>query len=90
MFAKFDEIPSMILQDIKETNATDTRSLDNETVYPPTNTVSLSGNTFRVSYHLCIRHTLGTVFELHQSSENTHRYFHFIKNKNTYRLSYAA
>ena len=41
-------------------------------------TYSLSGNTFRVSYHLCIRHTLGTVFELHQSSENTHRYFHII------------
>ena len=26
MFAKFDEIPSMILQDIKETNVTDARS----------------------------------------------------------------
>ena len=38
----------------------------------------LSGNTFRVSYHLCIHHTLGTVFELHQSSENMHRYFHII------------
>ena len=25
-------------------------------------TLSLSGNTLRVSYHLCIRHTLGTVF----------------------------
>ena len=40
---------------------------------------TLSGNTVRVSYHSCIRHTLGMVFELHQSSENTHRYFHIIK-----------
>ena len=49
VFAKFDEIPSMILQDIKETkryghkNVSDTRSVgrsDNvKTVYPPTNTV---------------------------------------------------
>ena len=44
VFAKFDEIPSMILQDIKETkcyghkNVSDTRS-DVKTVYPPTNTV---------------------------------------------------
>ena len=30
-----------------------------------------------------------TVFEMHKSSENTHRYFHIMKNKNTYRLSYA-
>ena len=43
VFAKFDEILSMILQDIKETkryrhkNVTDTRS-DVKTVYPPTNT----------------------------------------------------
>ena len=42
---------------------------------------SLSGNTLRVSYHLCIRHTLGTVFELHQSSENVHSYFYIIKTK---------
>ena len=41
----------------------------------------LSGNTLRVSYHLCIRHTLGTVFELHQSSENALRYFYIIKTK---------
>ena len=49
VFAKFDEIPSMILQDIKETkcyghkNVSDTRSVgrsDNvKTVYTPTNTV---------------------------------------------------
>ena len=52
--------------------------------------VTLSGNTFHVSYHLCIRHTFGTVFELHQSSENMHNYFHIIKAKNMYSLSYAA
>ena len=51
---------------------------------------TLSGNTLRVGYHLCIRHILGTVFELYQSSENTHRYFHIIKAKNMYRPSYAA
>ena len=51
---------------------------------------SLSGNTLRVGYHLCIRHILGTVFELYQSSENTHRYFHIINAKNMYRPSYAA
>ena len=46
LFAKFDEIPSMILQDIKETKRygqTDGRSFgrtDNvKTVYPPTNKV---------------------------------------------------
>ena len=53
---------------------------------------TLTGNTLRVSYHLnvCIRHSLSTVFELHQSSETTHRYFHIIKTKITYRPSYAA
>ena len=51
---------------------------------------SLSGNTLCVGYHLCIRHILGTVFELYQSSENTHRYFHIINAKNMYRPSYAA
>ena len=50
----------------------------------------LSGNTFRVGYQLSIRHALGTVLEVHQSSENTYRYFHIIKNKNMYSLSYAA
>ena len=46
VFAKFDEIPSMLLQDIKETKRyghTFVRSfgrMDNvKTVYPPTNTV---------------------------------------------------
>ena len=46
VFAKFDEIPSMILQDINETKRyghTQTQSegqTDNvKTVYPPTNTV---------------------------------------------------
>ena len=46
VFAKFDEIPSMLLQDIKETKRyghTFVRSFvrtDNvKTVYPPTNTV---------------------------------------------------
>ena len=50
VFAKFDEIPSMILQDIKETklyghkNVSDKKTLsdtqtDVKTVYPPTNTV---------------------------------------------------
>ena len=45
VFAKFDEILSMILQDIKETkryghkNVLDTRSDNVKTVYPPTNTV---------------------------------------------------
>ena len=41
----------------------------------------LSGNTHPVSYNLRIRHTLGTVFELYQSSENMHCYFHIIKTK---------
>ena len=46
MSAKFDEIPSMILQDIKETKRyghtdgqTDGRTDNVITVYPPTNTV---------------------------------------------------
>ena len=45
VFAKFDEILSMILQDIKETkryghkNVSDTRTHNVKTVYPPTNTV---------------------------------------------------
>ena len=47
VFAKFDEIPSMTLQDLKKQNVTDTLSFvrtdgrtDNvKTVYPPTNTV---------------------------------------------------
>ena len=49
VFAKFDEILSMILQDIKETkcyghkNVSDTRSDNVKTVYPPTNTVCGGG-----------------------------------------------
>ena len=34
--------------------------------------------------------SLGTVFEHHQSSENTHRNFHIMKTKCMYRPSYAA
>ena len=47
VFAKFDEIPSMILEVIKETKRyghTDGRSDDVvKTVYPPTNTVCGGG-----------------------------------------------
>ena len=50
MSAKFDEIPSMILQDIKETKRyghtdgrTDGRTDNVKTVYPPTNTVCAGG-----------------------------------------------
>ena len=50
VFAKFDEIPSMILQDIKETKhyghmvgRMDGRSDNEKTVYPPTNTVCRGG-----------------------------------------------
>ena len=53
VFAKFDEIPSMNLQDIKETKRyghTFVRSfvrMDNvKTVYPPTNTVCGGYNNF--------------------------------------------
>ena len=53
VFAKFEEIPSMLLQDIKETKRTDTLSFvrtdgraDNvKTVVPPTNTVCGVGIT---------------------------------------------
>ena len=41
VFAKFGEIPSMILQDINETKRyghTDSRTDNMKTVYPPTNT----------------------------------------------------
>ena len=54
VFAKFDEIPSMILQDIKETTRyghtvgrsfvqLDVRMDNVKTVYPPTNTVCWGG-----------------------------------------------
>ena len=39
MSAKFDEIPSRTLQDIKETNVTEERTDNVKTVYLPTNTV---------------------------------------------------
>ena len=56
MFAKFYEIPSMILQDIKETKRyghtfrrsvgrSDVRTDNVKTVYPPTNTVCGGINT---------------------------------------------
>ena len=51
---------------------------------------SVSGNKVRVCYHLCIRHTSGTVFEMHQSLETMLRYFYIIKTKSMYRPSYAA
>ena len=41
-YARFDEIPSMTLKDIKETKRygrTDGRTHNVKTVYPPTNTV---------------------------------------------------
>ena len=59
-------------------------------VNAPAVAAALSGNTFRVDYQLSIRHTLGTVLEAHQSSENTYRYFYIIQNKNMYSLSYAS
>ena len=46
-YARFDEIPSMTLKDIKETKRKDERTdgrMDNvKTVYPPTNTVCGGG-----------------------------------------------
>ena len=58
VFAKFDEIPSMVLQDIKETKRhghafvrsfvrTDGRTDNVKTVYPPTNTVCGGGGIKR-------------------------------------------
>ena len=34
--------------------------------------MSVLGDKVRVSYHLCLHHTLDKVLELHQFSENTH------------------
>ena len=62
VFAKFDEIPSMILQDIKETkcyghkNVSDTRSDNMKTVYPPTNTVC--GGYNQVDFQIFVRHCI--------------------------------
>ena len=58
VFAKFDEIPSMLLQDIKETKRyghTFVRSFgrtDVKTVYPPTNTVCGGYNNHVLFYTL--------------------------------------
>ena len=52
--------------------------------------LSVSGNKVNVCYHLCICHTFDNVFELHQNLESMHQVFHIIKNKNTFRLSFAA
>ena len=56
LFAKFDEIPSMTLQDIKETKCyghtfvrSDGRTDNVKTVYPPTNTVC-GGYTYNQVY----------------------------------------
>ena len=69
VFAKFDEIPSMILQDIKETKryghknvyVSDTRSDNVKTEYPPTNTVcgGYNHNNFcsQVAWHTTIDKT---------------------------------
>ena len=49
VFAKFDEIPSMVLELIKETKHyghTDGRSDNLKTVYPPTNTVCGGYNNY--------------------------------------------
>ena len=58
--AKFDEITSMILQDIKETKRyghghSDGRSNNLKTVYPPTNTVCGGINIVaqRIAFYAC-------------------------------------
>ena len=43
-------------------------------------TLPMSEKLLRVNYHLCKLHTLDTAFGMHQSSENTNRYFHIIDN----------
>ena len=58
MFAKFDEIPSMILQNIKETKRyghTVGRTDNVKTVYPPTNTVcgGIKIHVYVVKYSMC-------------------------------------
>ena len=64
VFAKFDEIPSMILKVIKETERyghTDGRSDNVKTVYPPTNTVcggyNNLKNTKKLSTEIILRCT---------------------------------
>ena len=59
VFVKFDEIPSMTLQDIKETKCyghTFVRSFvrtDVKTVYPPTNTVCGGGGGVGIIKQFC-------------------------------------
>ena len=50
-YARFDEIPSMTLKDIKETKrygGTDGRTDNVKTLYPPTNTVCRGYNNDRI------------------------------------------
>ena len=61
VFAKFDEIPTMILQDIKETKRygrtvglSFVRTDNVKTVYPPTNTVCGGYNNLHVN---CLQQT---------------------------------
>ena len=44
--------------------------------------LSVSGNKVHVCYHLCIRHTLDMVFELHQSSAKHALLFSYKKEQN--------
>ena len=67
VFAKYDEFPSMTLQDIKETKRyghTFVRSFvrtDNvKTVYPPTNTVCGGYNNIITTYLECQHFVLGS------------------------------
>ena len=57
VFAKFDEIPSRTLQDIKETKRhrhTFVRTDNVKTVYPPTNTVCGGGGGGGGGYKHCL------------------------------------
>ena len=66
VFAKFDEIPSMILEVIKKTKCyghTDGRSDNVKTVYPPTNTVCGGYNKFIKELEVSIK----LIYEVKQS-----------------------
>ena len=72
MFAKFDEIPSMILQDIKETKRyghtegrTEGRTDNVKTVYPPTNTVCRGYNKTNI---LCSSTAVTMLYNVHAHS----------------------